>query len=156
MDIAKYFDNINKNILLKIIERKIKDKDVLWLIKEILYSQKREKGLEIGNYTSQMFANIYLNEIDQFIKHKLHIKYYVRYMDDFLLFDDSKEKLKIFLTQIENFCKNELILELKPPVLGNCKNGDSFLGYIIKSDYVKLNKKSSKNAYDLWCKHELN
>ena len=81
MDIAKYFDNINKNILLKILKRKIKDKDLLWLIQEILYAQKREKGLEIGNYTSQMFANIYLNEIDQYIKHKLKIKYYFRYLD---------------------------------------------------------------------------
>lgn len=81
MDIAKYFDNINKTILLKILKRKIKDKDVLWLIKEILYAQKREKGLEIGNYTSQMFANIYLNEIDQYIKHTLKVKYYFRYMD---------------------------------------------------------------------------
>lgn len=81
MDVAKYFDNINKEILLKIIERKIKDKDLMWLIKEILYSQEKEKGIEIGNYTSQTFANIYLNEIDQFVKHKLHIKYYFRYLD---------------------------------------------------------------------------
>ena len=80
MDVAKYFDNIDKEILLNIIKRKIKDKDVLWLLEEILYSQKRPKGIEIGNYTSQMFANIYLNEVDQFIKHKLHIKYYARYL----------------------------------------------------------------------------
>lgn len=71
MDVAKYFDNINKKILLKILQRKMKDKDLIWLIKEILFAQKREKGLEIGNYTSQMYANIYLNEVDQYIKHKL-------------------------------------------------------------------------------------
>ena len=82
MDVAKYFDNINKEILLNIIKRKIKDKDLLWLINEILYAQKREKGLEIGNYTSQMFANIYLNEIDQYIKHRLKVKWYFRYLDD--------------------------------------------------------------------------
>jgi len=82
MDVAKYFDNINKNILLEILKRKIKDKELLWLINQILFAQKREKGLEIGNYTSQMFANIYLNEVDQFIKHKLRIKYYCRYLDD--------------------------------------------------------------------------
>ena len=81
MDIAKYFDNINKKVLLEIIKRKIQDKNLLWIIQEILYAQKREKGLEIGNYTSQMFANIYLNEVDQYIKHKLKIKYYFRYMD---------------------------------------------------------------------------
>ena len=64
MDIAKYFDNINKKVLFEIVKRKIQDKNLLWLIQEILYAQKREKGLEIGNYTSQMFANIYLNEVD--------------------------------------------------------------------------------------------
>ena len=75
MDVSKYFDNIDKQTLLKILKRKIKDKDVIWLLEEIIYAQKRPKGLEIGNYTSQMFANIYLNEVDQYIKHKLKIKY---------------------------------------------------------------------------------
>ena len=82
MDIKKYFENIDKNILYKILERKIKDKKVQWLTKEIIYSNAGEKGLPIGNYTSQMFANIYLNEMDQYIKHKLKCKYYFRYMDD--------------------------------------------------------------------------
>ena len=81
MDIAKYFDNIDKNILLEILKKRIKDKNVLWLIQEILYANKRAKGLEIGNYTSQMFANIYLNEVDWYVKQELHIKYYSRYMD---------------------------------------------------------------------------
>ena len=81
MDVAKYFDNIDKEILLK-------------LLNKILYAQKREKGLEIGNYTSQMFANIYLNEIDQFIKHKLHIKYYCRYLDDSIVIVKTKKEAK--------------------------------------------------------------
>ncbi len=101
MDIAKYFDNINKNILLKILERKIKDKDLIWLIKEIFFAQKREKGLEIGNYTSQMFANIYLNEIDQYIKHKLKVKYYCRYLDDSVLMVKTKEEAKEILEKIK-------------------------------------------------------
>ena len=89
MDIKKYFDNIDKNKLLK---RKVKDKKLLWLLKEIIYSNcaknekgnliQTNKGLPIGNYTSQLFANIYLNELDQYIKHKLKIKYYFRYLDD--------------------------------------------------------------------------
>ena len=94
MDVAKYFDNIDKEILLKIIKRKIKDEKLLWLLNKILYAQKREKGLEIGNYTSQMFANIYLNEIDQFIKHKLHIKYYCRYLDDSIVIVKTKKEAK--------------------------------------------------------------
>ena len=102
------------------------------------------KGLPIGNLTSQFFANYYLSLLDHYVLEQLKPCGYVRYMDDFLLFDDSKEKLKTFLTQIENFCKNELILELKPPVLGNCKNGSSFLGCLIKSDSVKLTQKSRR------------
>ena len=97
MDVAKYFDNINKKILLKILERNIKDPDLMWLIKEILYANKREKGLEIGNYTSQMFANIYLNEIDQYIKHKLKVKYYCRYLDDSIVIVKTKKEAKKYL-----------------------------------------------------------
>ena len=82
MDISKFFQNIDKDILIKILKRKIKDKDLMWLTKEIIYSNEGKKNLPIGNYTSQMFANIYLNEIDQYIKHKLKIKFYFRYMDD--------------------------------------------------------------------------
>ena len=112
MDIAKYFDNINKTILFNILKRKIKDKDVLWLIEEILYAQKREKGLEIGNYTSQMFANIYLNEIDQYVKHILKIKWYFRYLDDSVLFVKTKQEAKEVLEKIKIFLKENLQLEL--------------------------------------------
>ena len=82
MDVAKYFQNIDKTILYNILQRKIKDKKLLWLTREILYSNGIEKGLPIGNYTSQCFANIYLNELDQYAKHTLKLKYYFRYMDD--------------------------------------------------------------------------
>ena len=111
MDIAKYFDNINKNILLDILKRKIKDKNLLWLIEQILFAQSREKGLEIGNYTSQMFANIYLNEIDQYIKHKLKIKYYCRYLDDSLLMVKTKQEAKEALKKIKQILKENLELE---------------------------------------------
>ena len=103
MDVAKYFDNIDKSILVEIISRKIKDEKVMWLIKEILYAQNREKGLEIGNYTSQMFANIYLNEIDQYIKHSLKIKYYCRYLDDSIVIVKTKQEAKYALVKIEEF-----------------------------------------------------
>lgn len=82
MDVTKFFQNIDKDILMNILKRKIKDKNLLWLTEEIVYSSEGKKSLPIGNYTSQTFANIYLNEIDQYIKHKLKIKYYYRYMDD--------------------------------------------------------------------------
>ena len=145
MDVAKYFDNINKAILLKIIERKIKDPKVIWLIKEILYSQKREKGLEIGNYTSQMFANIYLNEIDQFIKHKLHIKYYCRYLDDSIVIVKTKKEAKNTLKEIQKFLNENLQLELnkKTQIFKN-KQGVNFCGYKIKEYRLKIRDKGKR------------
>ena len=145
MDIAKYFDNINKTILLKILKRKIKDKDVLWLIKEILYAQKREKGLEIGNYTSQMFANIYLNEIDQYIKHTLKVKYYFRYMDDSVLFVKTKQEAKEILEKIKTFLKMNLELELnKKTQIFKSKQGVNFCGYKINTYRLKIRDKGKR------------
>lgn len=112
MDVSKYFDNINKKILLKILERNIKDQELMWLIKEILYANKREKGLEIGNYTSQMFANIYLNEVDQYIKHKLKVRYYCRYLDDSIVIVKTKKEAKEILEKIKKYLKENLELKL--------------------------------------------
>ncbi len=147
LDVRKYFDNIDHIVLKKLLSKIIKDVDCLNLLFALIDSYGCSvdgKGLPIGNLTSQFFANYYLSLLDHYVLEQLKPCGYVRYMDDFLLFDDSKEKLKIFLTQIESFCKNELLLELKPPVLGNCKKGASFLGYLIKSDSVKLTQKSRK------------
>lgn len=145
MDVSKYFDNINKEILLKILERKIKDKKLMWLINEILYAQKREKGLEIGNYTSQMFANIYLNEIDQFIKHQLHIKYYCRYLDDSIVIVKTKKEAKEALTEIQKFLKENLKLELnkKTQIFKN-KQGANFCGYKINEYRLKIRDKGKR------------
>ena len=145
MDIAKYFDNINKNILLDIIKRKIKDENILWLIKEILFSQKREKGLEIGNYTSQMFANIYLNEVDQYVKHKLKIKYYCRYLDDSVLMVKTKKEAKEVLKKIQIFLKEKLELELnkKTQIFKN-KQGVNFCGYKINEYRMKIRDKGKR------------
>ena len=145
MDIAKYFDNINKNILLDIIKRKIKDENILWLIKEILFSQKREKGLDIENYTSQMFANIYLNEVDQYVKHKLKIKYYCRYLDDSVLMVKTKKEAKEALKKIQIFLKEKLELELnkKTQILKN-KQGVNFCGYKINEYRMKIRDKGKR------------
>lgn len=145
MDIAKYFDNINKEILLNIIKRKIKDRNILWLVHEILYAQKREKGLEIGNYTSQMFANIYLNEIDQFIKHQLRIKYYCRYLDDSIVIVKTKKEAKYALEKIKKFLKDNLGLELnkKTQIFKN-KQGVNFCGYKINEYRMKLRDKGKQ------------
>ena len=132
-------------ILLKIIERKIKDKNILWLIKEILYVQKREKGLEIGNYTSQIFANIYLNEIDQYIKHKLKIKYYFRYMDDSILFLQTKKEAIEALKKIKEYLKENLELKLnKKTQIFKDKQGVNFCGYKINENRLKIRDKGKR------------
>ncbi len=145
MDISKYFDNINKNILLKIIQRKIKDQEIMWLIQEILFAQKREKGLEIGNYTSQMFANIYLNEVDQYIKHSLKGKYYCRYMDDSILMVQTKEEAKKALEEIKKYLKEKLGLKFnqKTQIFKN-KQGVNFCGYQINEYRMKIRTKGKQ------------
>ena len=148
-DVSKYFDSIDKKNLLSILERKIKDPKLIWLIKEILYAQKREKGIEIGNYTSQVFANIYLNEVDQFIKHKLKIKYYARYLDDSVLLVKTKEEAKKALFEIENFLQEKLELKLnKKTQIFKGKQGINFCGYKINEYRLKLRDKGKRKLKD--------
>ena len=145
MDISKFFQNIDKDILIKILKRKIKDKDLMWLTKEIIYSNEGKKNLPIGNYTSQMFANIYLNEIDQYIKHKLKIKFYFRYMDDSILFVKTKLEAKETLEKIKVFLKEKLELELnkKTQIFKN-KQGVNFCGYKINEYRLKIRDKGKR------------
>ena len=95
-DIKKFFNSLDQQILIRILKQKIKDKNFLQLIDQIISSFRKteNKGIPLGNLTSQWFANIYLNELDQFIKHKLEIEYYIRYTDDFVILDENKEKLQ--------------------------------------------------------------
>lgn len=145
MDVAKYFQNIDKEILMRILERKIKDKDLLWLINEILYAQKRTKGLEIGNYTSQTFANIYLNEVDQFVKQQLHIKYYFRYMDDSVILTKTKQEAKHCLIEIHKYLKENLELELnKKTQIFKSSQGVNFCGYKINEYRLKIRDKGKR------------
>lgn len=145
MDVKKYFDNINKDILYEILKRKIKDEKLLWLIKEIIYSNKGEKGLPIGNYTSQMFANIYLNEMDQYIKNELQCRRYFRYMDDVIILIKTKEEAKQVLEKIQIFLKEKLELELnsKTQIFKN-KQGVNFCGYKINEYRLKIRDKRKK------------
>ena len=93
-DIKHYFDTVDHEILSNIITRKIKDNNIVCLIKEILNnfdSEVKGKGMPLGNLTSQFFANVYLNDLDYFIKHKLKVKYYIRYVDDFVILHNDKK-----------------------------------------------------------------
>lgn len=108
-DVGKFFDSTDQEILLDLVKRKIDDVDTIWLISKIIKSFEKEigKGLPLGNVTSQLFANIYLNELDQFVKNGLKIKYYLRYCDDFIVLNEDKE----FLRKV--VLKNRTIFESK-------------------------------------------
>ena len=96
-DINHYFEEVDHKILINLIKTKIKDNKTMWLIKKILDNNVSDnpcgKGMPLGNLTSQFFANVYLNELDKFVKYELKAKYYIRYVDDFVLLNKSKEQL---------------------------------------------------------------
>lgn len=116
-DIRHYFQTVSHEVLLKIIRRKISDENIIWLITKILdnFDSKKDKtGMPLGNLTSQFFANVYLNELDYFIKQKLKIKFYLRYVDDFIILHENREQLEEWKTQIDEFLRQELKIELHP------------------------------------------
>lgn len=144
-DVKKYFYNINKDILFNIMKKYIRDKKLLNLTKILIYDSEDPKGIPIGNYTSQYYANIYLNELDHYVKEELKIKYYLRYMDDFVIMLPTKEECKNILRNIKIFLLNTLKLELnnKSRYYPN-KFGINFCGYIIHENYILLRDRSKK------------
>lgn len=146
MDVAKFFQNVDRKILIEILKRKIQDQKLQNLIEKIIYSDSNEKGLPIGNYTSQTFANIYLNEVDQFVKHKLKCKYYFRYMDDSIIFCQNKEQAVNTLNQIRKYLKGNLKLELnsKTQIIKSTR-GVNFCGYKINENRIKIRDRGKKS-----------
>ena len=137
---------------MQIIAKKIKDRHVLWLLKIIITNHNSEavgKGMPIGNLTSQFFANVYLNELDWFVKHKLKVKYYIRYVDDFVILHKNKATLTRLRAQINNFLLDNLKVELHPEKTRIIKliNSTTFLGFRIFQDYQLLKK---SNARRIW------
>ncbi len=128
----------------------------MWLLEEIIesltskYSTLFErKGLPIGNLTSQLFANIYLNEFDQFVKHKLRIKRYIRYTDDFVIVAGDKSYLKNLIIPIRSFLSDKLALELHPKKITIRKfhQGVDFLGYILLPHYRLIRTKTKQRIF---------
>ena len=144
LDIRKFFDSVDHAILLKLIEQKVSDPGTLWLIKLILDSFSA--GLPLGNVTSQLFANIYLNELDQFVKHELKIKYYLRYCDDFVALFTTQQDLQKYLTAVKEFLQQELKLTLHPNkiIIRTYRQGIDFLGYVTRPYCRTLRTKTEK------------
>jgi len=148
-DIRKFFASVNQKILFKILSKKIIDKDFLSLLHNIIKSFNSNtvnKGMPIGNLTSQLFANIYLNELDQYVKHKLKIRYYIRYMDDFVILSSNRHYLEKLIPTVKFFLENILDLELHPKKVKifNLKNGIDFLGYILFSHHILPRTKTKR------------
>ncbi|MDD3086320.1 MAG: reverse transcriptase domain-containing protein [Candidatus ainarchaeum sp.] len=149
-DIKKYFPSINQDFLKKIISRKIKDKKTLNLIYKIIESDHSEfgehKGIPIGNLTSQLFSNIYLNQLDYYVKQELNIKHYYRYVDDFIILEKSKKQLQIYKRKLKYFLKKELNLELPKEKCNifKIKDGVDFVGYKIFTNKIFLRKRNIK------------
>lgn len=143
-DFSKYFPSIHTNILLEIIKRKIKCKTTMSLIEKIV--PYNTVGIPIGNLTSQLFANVYGNEIDHFLKHKLKIKHFGRYMDDIVVLHNDKDYLKDVYNKLVDFTKNKLYLRISKWNISSTKKGINFLGYRIWKDYKLVRKQSVVKA----------
>lgn len=155
-DVKKFFDTVNHGILMSILKKLIKDENTAWLLREIVDSFFSEysdifttRGLPIGNLTSQLFANIYLNELDQFVKNKMRLKLYARYTDDFVIVWKNERELKSMLSEIRSFLKDRLSLELHPKkiVIRKYSQGIDFLGYIVLPHYQLLRTKTKRRVF---------
>ena len=124
-----------------IIKRKIKDRKLLWLTKVILMSTEGMNGLPLGNYTSQMFVNIYLNELEQYAKHVLKCKNYFRYMDDIVIICENKTIAQNNLKMLSEFAKTNLKFNSKTKIFKNIQ-GVNFCGYKINENRLKIRNQS--------------
>lgn len=164
LDIAKYFYRVDHDVLIEILHRKINDTRLVDLLSLIINSEDTkfglpvgvdpdlcdpsdrlaEVGMPIGNLTSQMFANLYLHELDLFAKHELGLHYYIRYMDDIIILHTDKQHLAAVKDKIEAFLHDNLRLQLNnKTAIRPCSMGIEFVGYRIWATHRKLKKKTA-------------
>jgi retron-type reverse transcriptase len=162
-DIRKFFASIDHEILIGILKKYIGDENIMWLLEDIVMSFNTEiatsantpprndsmMGLPLGNLTSQLFANVYMNEFDQWVKHRLREKYYVRYADDFVFLSEDREYLGLLIPVIDDFLQNRLKLFLHPDkvFIKTVASGVDFLGWINFSGHKILRKTTAKRMF---------
>lgn len=160
-DVRKFFDSVDHEILLKMLAQRIKDPEAMWLMREIVgsfESGRRDlfhaQGVPIGNLTSQLFANVYMNEFDQFVKRELRARHYVRYTDDFIIVSTDKSELEKLLVPIKQFLQEKLQLQLHPDKIQLVKyrKGVDFLGYV-QFTHHRLMREQSKQRMLRKLKH---
>lgn len=144
LDVRKFFDSIHHDILKAMLRRRFKDRMVLRHFDAIIdgYESTPGRGVPIGNLTSQHFSNFYLAEMDHHVQEVLGVGRFVRYMDDFVLWYEDRDALKVLHGQVADFLRDALHLDLKPPVLQPCAAGMTFLGYRIFPHRVGLAPRS--------------
>ncbi len=147
-DIKKFFDSIDQTTLLKLLKKKIGDARLFSLVNKIISSFEVDsgKGLPLGNVTSQLFSNVYLNELDQFVKHKFKIKHYLRYCDDFVIVSSSQEYLGSLIPKLAGFLGEKLQLKLheRKIIIRKFNQGVDFLGYVVLPHYRVLRTKTKR------------
>jgi retron-type reverse transcriptase len=152
-DVRKFFDSVDHTILLSILERKIRDPEMMELLREIVGSFSSgqsdlfsHRGVPIGNLTSQIFANVYMNEFDQFVKRELKVACYVRYTDDFVVLSHDESELEPILRKMEGFLQERLQLSLHPEkvIIRKPNQGVDFLGYVIFPHHILLRTRTKR------------
>lgn len=147
-DISRFFLSIDHKILKKKVRRRIKDPRALKIVFNVIDSYST--GIGIGSMTSQVLAIFYLNDLDHFIKEELKIKGYIRYQDDFLLFSESKEYLKVCLEKIKKFLEKEKLTLNGKTRIYSCNENICFLGRNLYGQYAKrrtVRRKMKKRFY---------
>jgi len=172
LDIKSFFTSIDKQILFSLFKQRVSTEVELSLLSEIifhdctqdyvfkgdqrmlykvpahksLFTSGADKGLPIGNLTSQFFANVYLHELDRFVKHQLKCRFYLRYVDDFILIDAAPEQLITWREQIQMFLRERLALELKEEsTVRRVSDGADFLGYVVRPGYILARRRVVNN-----------
>jgi RNA-directed DNA polymerase len=154
IDIRKFFASIDHEILLRILGEYIKDYDLIWLLEQIIgsfnSSNGERVGLPLGNLTSQLFANVYLNSFDRWVKHELKIKRYLRYADDMVFLSADEQYLVEILPKIGLFLRGNLKLNLHPNkiIIKSIASGVDFLGWVHFPDHRILRKNARRRMFN--------
>jgi len=153
-DIRQFFASVDHKILLNMITKRGNDKNILWLLNQVINSFSA--GIPLGNLTSQIFANIYMDKLDQFIKHELKIKYYLRYADDFIILDKNRTYLCQCISTLKQFLSKSLKLELHPKkiILKKFSWGIDFCGYTVLPHYILPRTKTKRRILKKVLKHK--
>jgi RNA-directed DNA polymerase len=152
-DIKKFFASVDHEVLLELLGKKIHDSDFINLLNKIISSFQTEeapgKGMPIGNLTSQLFANIYMDPLDQYLKHDLKVQYYIRYSDDFVVLSESKEYLEELLGKLGEYLNARLKLSLHPNKISirDYYLGIDFLGYVIFPKHIMPRTKTRRRIF---------